>query len=217
MRLITFIFALLFLGLISFSTPVNKEILGVSGRYEYLDVALDADNQVITGYFEDHTGWDERIKAPRFSCEFFLFGKKDDNGYRITTWYPGYDEFIRGEFRFVKVNGILNAFIKLQEQHGGCDNVYVFDPEKGDLFELKSEEQWIEIRVISAEKAYFFSEPKSTFKQKSFVIRNDVIQIFVKKGGWVLAQFSGEKKVKGWIRESDLFSIRTAMGHLPKD
>src|SRR5262245_11277158 len=48
----------------------------VSGKYEQLILGINKENQILTGYYEDFTGFDDELKVPKFSCIFYIYGKK---------------------------------------------------------------------------------------------------------------------------------------------
>ena len=74
---------------------------GVSGYYSStMLIGVDDNSGIVTGWYENYTGWDEQIQAPRFSCSFYLFGKLHGDRYHITTWYPGTDDQIEGSLTF---------------------------------------------------------------------------------------------------------------------
>jgi hypothetical protein len=43
-----------------------------SGDYEGLLIGTDPANRIITGYYENYTGFDETSGKPLFSCIFYL-------------------------------------------------------------------------------------------------------------------------------------------------
>jgi len=182
-----------------------------SGYYFPMYIGINNEKGELTGFFDERTGWDENIQASRFACTFYVFGKKIDNSkYRIRTWYPGResnDAYIDGEITFIKRENQLQIYMILEEEPDGCWNVYPFDTEEGNLFDITESGQWSEIRVISSDKAFFHQEPNSETKQESYVIKHDILRIYDKKKGWVLAEFKGEEITLAWIRESDLFDL----------
>jgi hypothetical protein len=175
-----------------------------SGIYEYGSLTLGVNKPagVVTGYFESCVGYDETTKRPRFCCTFFLYGKKEGDKYEITTWYPGDKDVIEGELRLPEP-GKTNLFIKLAESPPGS-MAYPFDVAKGNDFPLESAGDWIEVRVVSAPKAYFHREPDVKSKRSAYVVKRDVVRVYQKKNGWALAEF---KKTRGWLKEKDLFSL----------
>ena len=88
----------------------------------------------------------------------------------------------------------------------GCGNVFPFDTLKGNIFSLESPGEWKEIRVTASEQAYFHSKPDASSQLKTFVVRGDVLRIHKRQTGWVYAECAGEKTIRGWIQEADLYN-----------
>lgn len=202
--------SLLFLSLI-LSFNGTKTPYPESGYYSPMYIGINNEKGELTGFFDQRTGWDENMQAPKFACTFYIFGEEiDDNKYKIRTWYPGRedkDACIDGEITFIKRENQAQILMILEEEPGGCWNAYPLNIEEGNLFDITESGQWSEIRVVSSDKAYFHKEPNPETEQESYVIKHDVLRIYGKKEGWVLAEFKGEKITRAWIRESDLFSI----------
>ncbi|HEU0177512.1 MAG TPA: hypothetical protein VFV58_24885 [Blastocatellia bacterium] len=184
----------------------QKNSLGYSGVFDGLTVGVDSRNKTISGYFFDQTGWDETTRSPTFTCAFYLQGHFQDDKYVITTWYPGETESIKGQLKFVTVDGQTNVEIKLEREHGGCGNVHHFTAEDGggNLTETKRGD-WFAVRVVSAKRAYFYSRPSLKARKKQYLVSYNPIRIFQVKNNWVEAEFEAEKTTRGWIKMSDLF------------
>ena len=180
---------------------------GSSGLYDSMLIGVDKEKGELTGFFEDATGWDEQTKAPRFSCVFYVYGKLQGDTYQVTTWYPGEKEYIKGELKFVLREGRREVYMKLEEEHGGCWNVQQF-ADKGSPATLSLTERgnWIDVRVVSADKAFFHSGPNAQMKGRAYVVKNDPLRVLKIQPGWIEAEYAGKKVARGWIKESDLFS-----------
>ena len=191
---------------LSFSAAAQNNPTGSSGSYDTLLAGIDEQSGVLTGYFEDGTGWDESTKSPRFMCEFFLYGKRQGDAYQITTWYPNDAEAtIKGSLKFMTDGGVSKARLKLEKLPGGCG---MTDPTlakaDGEELTLSAPGKWKSVRGISAARAYFHKAPNDRTKGKTFVVKNDAVRIFKVQNGWVEAEFGIDKIVRGWLRESDL-------------
>lgn len=151
-------------------------------------------------------GYDERTKKPLICCSFFLYGTKQGDEYQITTWWPGHKsgqkDLIEGELKLPKP-GNPNLFLKLNKMPPG-NMAGNLDVEKGNNFSLDSPGGWMEVRMVSAPKAYFYRKPDTTTKSSAYVIKNDVIKVYEKKGDWVLVEYQNSR---GWIKEDNLFSM----------
>ncbi len=175
---------------------------GGSGIYDCFILGVNKQEGSITGYFKNCVGYDERTKNPLICCIFFLYGTMDHNKYQITAWYPGDQELIEGELKLPEpVN--QNLFIKLKKLPPG-NMAGKFDVEKGNDFPLDSPGSWMEVRVVSAPKTYFYRKPDPTSKRSAYVIKNNVVKVYEKKGGWAFGEY---QNTRGWIKEEDLFSI----------
>lgn len=177
---------------------------GSSGVYDSLVIGVDDKSGVITGYFEEGTGWDERAKAPRFLCTFFLYGKLQGDSYPITTWYPGAPQPIKGQLKFMMVDGVLNAHVKLDDEPGGCAMAHPFTRDGGSDLRLDTPGKWSSVRGVAAARAYFHKAPDAKTREKSFVVKNDAVRVFQTQQGWVEAEFGTDKIVRGWLKEADL-------------
>jgi hypothetical protein len=195
-----------------FSAIAQTKPAGSSGHYESLLIGVDENSRVVTGYFEESTGWNERTQSPQFTCAFFLFGKLEGDLYPITTWYPGLDvgEPIRGQLKFLTVDGVLKAHVKLEQDPGGCGMAHSFMRDGGgDEFPLSTPGKWSSVRVVSAKRAFFHQRPDPGTKGRAYVVRENIVRVFKIQNGWVEAEFTSDtrKIVRGWLKESDLFAL----------
>ena len=194
----------------SFAVGQNKPS-GRSGDYDnLLLIGVDENSGVLTGYFEDSVGWDERTQTPRFTCAFFLYGRLRGDAYEITTWYPGMGDPIKGQLKFVTVDNLSRAQIKLEELPGGCGMAHPSLAQvDGDALQLSAPGNWTSVRAVSARRAFFYRATNSRTKKKAYVVRGDAIRVFRVQNGWVEAEFGAigiNKETRGWIKESTLFT-----------
>ncbi|MES2575346.1 MAG: hypothetical protein V4572_10415 [Bacteroidota bacterium] len=175
-----------------------------TGEYDSgLKLAYDNKTNKLTGYFESYSGWDERTKAPQFSCIFYIEGIIKNGKAKIKTYYPldELDETIIGTIEIINNKTVK---IKLPEDHGGCWNVQHFADYEPAQFDLEKNIPWIQIRYIVSKKAYFYSEKSTTKKQKAYLIRRDFICIEKIEGDWAYCVYHGNKTTKGWMKLADL-------------
>lgn len=151
-------------------TPGMAQGQEVPGVYEggCLSLGFNPQDQVLTGYFESCTGLDERTNKPLFCCMFFLSGKKEGSTYKITTWYPGDSQVIEGEFTFGYFEA-GTAHVKLKEPPPGS-MAYTFDTYRGNYLTLDESRNWLEIRMVSAPRAYFHRNPDPQSKKAAYVV-----------------------------------------------
>lgn len=183
----------------------------VSGDYEGLLIGVDPSAGIVTGYYENFTGFDQASGKPRFSCIFYLKGSiKGTPPYTIDTWFPAdrtRENLITGSLTPAKSDGTEALKIKLPTEHGGCWNVQHFADDGGASFQLDVPGKWVAIRVVSAKRAYFYDDAAGTKKRKAYVIRGNPLRVSQSKPGWVYAEFAADgKTTTGWIKEADLFS-----------
>jgi hypothetical protein len=187
--------------LIVLAIQANCQIL--SGEYDYgLKIAFNPGNKLITGYYENYTGFDETTGNPKFSCIFYIKGFYNESISEIETFYPKDKEvdIIKGSMKIIKQNSIL---IKLNEEHGGCWNVMKFADDFAE-FKINIKRDWLEIRYIDKEKSYFYKYKNEATKLKSYLIKGDVIYIDRIENNWVHCIFNGKKKTEGWIKKETL-------------
>ena len=193
---------LLFLISIGIVTSLSGQNIS-SGEYENgLDLAFDPKLKMLTGYFNNSSGFDESTGQPRFVCSFFLITYPKQKNVPLLSLEPLAltEQGIDGE---LTVYGGDHVNIKLKEEHGGCWNVMHFTG-KGSDFKLNKAQKWIQIRGVISEKAYFHKKPMDNQRSKAYLIKGDPAYIEQIQGDWAFCIFYGKKITKGWIKLSDL-------------
>ena len=177
----------------------------VSGEYDFgLNLAYDIKTNVLTGYFENYTGMDEETGEPRFSCIFYIHGTISGSQFIVDTYYPNVTvNTIKGGIQIINNNTVG---IKLTEEHGGCWNVQHFAEEQVK-FSIEKHIAWTQIRYIAIDKTYFYSNKSNDKKQKSYLVKNDVVFIDKNEGDWAYCSFYGQTMTQGWIKTIDLNKI----------
>ena len=186
----------------AFSAPIQ------SGDYGGLLIGVDRQG-TLTGYFENSTG------NGQFSCIFFIRGTVDNRIAHVKTWFPGDEnpkEVIPGTIEAFGDNGRSVIRASLKEEHGGCRNVQPFtrEPVSFTLSELGS---WESIRVVSAKRAHFYTEPTDDKPRKAYAVLGNPLRVFESKNGMVRAEYvsADKKRTQGWISERDLFRADTIL------
>lgn len=170
-----------------------------SGEYDSgLNIAYNPKNKLVTGYFENYTGMDETTGNLRFSCIFYFEGFNNNGKIKITSYYPldKKEDLIDGEIQIDTSNKIK---IKLSEEHGGCWNVAHFADEF-TTFEIQTPKNWIEIRYIAINKAYFYGAKDDNTKKKSYLTKGDIIYIDKIENNWIHCHYFGNKTSEGWLK-----------------
>ena len=105
-----------------------------SGQYGALQLAYDIENKLITGYYEDYTGWDANTESPRCSCTFYLEGKVFNGKVEINTYQPGYKLFHenKGVIEIIDDSSFSLSFN--EPEKASCSNVVSFqETRRGDM------------------------------------------------------------------------------------
>ncbi len=190
---------LLLLSTISFGKII------ISGEYDSgLKLAFDKKTNMLTGYFENYTGFDEETGSPKFSCIFYLQGTITGSQFKVYTYYPNdTSDSIKGNIQLISDKDVS---IKLFEEHGGCWNVQHFADEQVK-FSLEKQIAWTQIRFITTEKTYFYSDKSLATKQKSYLVKNDFVCIVKIEDDWAYCTYYGKTIKEGWIKTADLNKI----------
>lgn len=82
---------------------------------------------------------------------------------------------------------------------------YVYDEASNlpkTIIEYLKRNNIIPFRKISSQKTYIYSETKS--RSKSYLIKDDEVEILEEKDNWLKIRYYGQKIVEGWIKKSDV-------------
>ena len=177
----------------------------ISGRYGALSLAFDKESKLVTGYYENASGWDEQLQSPRFSCAFYFSGVADGNKINIKSLFPKYaeDGSINGTLEVLANNRVK---IQLAEEHGGCPNVEHFAGSPVE-FSLEEEKNWMQLRYITVEKAYFYSADNEESKTASYVMKGDIVYVEKVTKSRAYCSFTGRKVTRGWLNIAELNSL----------
>jgi hypothetical protein len=194
------IFLLLMLLLLE-ALPVDSKRI-TSGKYETLHLAYNPATRKVTGYFEQSGGYDENTNAPMFTCAFYLEGEVTGNAARLRTYYPAArpEDVINGT---LGIGTGVEVSVKLPQEHGGCWNVQHFADEPV-LFGLTEKTDWLEIRYVTAGKAYFHTDARESTQRKAYVVTGNVVYLDRVEGGWAHGRFYGKSVTAGWLKLDQL-------------
>jgi hypothetical protein len=167
-----------------------------------LMIGYDEANRKVTGVFEDASGWNEELKAPQFSCIFYVEGIVDGDTIPVVSYYPGEEDSDTITGTIVRLDA-KTLLLRLDDDHGGCWNVSSFSNEP-QLFELDQSHTWIHIRYVLKDKAWFYTDKSKSSKQKAYVIKNDFVCVERIEGAWVYCTFYSGVITRGWLRVEDL-------------
>lgn len=174
-----------------------------TGAYENtLLLGYDPATGLVTGYFNMvYPG------PPEVSCAFYLKGKLAGAKAAIDTYYPDdpTGDLIKGT---LSLQGRRTVGIALVDDHGGCGNVWQFADKTAPLstFALDSAHAWTSVRVVKADKAFFYPTAGAATHGKAYIVIGDGVGVKAAQPGWDEVDFTGGKRViSGWVRDEDLF------------
>lgn len=179
----------------------------ISGDYGVgLQLAFNNQTNVLTGYYENYTGWDETTNKPSFSCIFYIEGLINADKVKIKTYYPNdkSESTIEGYLEIIDNETIS---ILLPSEHGGCWNVEHF-ADKPVLFQLNKDYNWTAIRYIKTKKSYFYNRKSNDSRLNSYLIEGNIVLVEKLEENWAFCTYVGKQKTtKAWIKTADLNTL----------
>lgn len=170
-----------------------------SGLYGDLILFRNNDNHTIDGYFKSSTS------DGRFTCLFEFKGtykNLSDKLINVTALWPD-DEMTReGLLICISNNSFVLKFNESLPGSMACSGV---DSETGSEFELQKNKEWLGIKIVKSERAYFFKEPIDETKCKAYITKYDAVGIIERKNDWLLVEYYGLKLTLGWIKLTDFY------------
>ena len=171
-----------------------------AGDYGGILVTVDPAGHLIAGRFDQATVGNGTEASPQFTCRFAFYAPlADAPSAPVEVWMDA-----------KRSAGVLTAVdaasfdLQLDEQPGGCWNV---DPaagalDKGARFQLDagSTAPALPFRVVSAEKAFFYSKIDGP-PRAAYVVAGDVVTVLAAQEQWVEVSYGA---TKGWLRVADL-------------
>ncbi len=185
------------------TTPALTQERPVSGVYSGgLQLGVNPKTNIVTGYYENHTGWDETTQAPRFRCIFAFYATPDnDSTYNVLTWYPE-----NGVTATAGELTVENGAVRLQlnEDPDGCWNVNRFASGNGSRHSLESAGNWQAIRVVAVEDTHFHLSPHRSAPQLSGLRPRQPLRLYDQRGDWVIAETIERPARWGWVQAARL-------------
>lgn len=173
-----------------------------SGVYSSLVLGIDPQTKELTGFYSNGTG-EAAGGGPAFTCEFFMKGVPVGDEYTIVTWFPGEKDIINGTLSFHEKGDARSVELKLDSDPPGCANVAELT--KGESAQLTKPGDWQAVRIVSADKAFFYDAADAPEKTAKFVVKNDVVRVIRSGIERSEVEFVKDKTTKGWLRNQDLF------------
>lgn len=183
-------------------TPPEKPALA-SGRYKGgLIVAVNGN--AISGYYQDASGWDSKVEAPRFSCE-----------YSFHAQYAGSDSIPLTLSFYETATGVLKILtpekIAVTLSLNPCKN----EEATTETWEIEKAYPLIAVKQIAAEKSYFYSAPDTNTQRKAYLVKGDPVEVTDTTKDWYQVTYRGaQSTTKGWIRAA-AFETNPYAGLLP--
>ncbi len=189
----------------SVSRATADQSAPASGVYDSLLLGLDPTDGTLSGVVQADWVGNGTEKAPQFSCRFALGGKASAPGqYAISAWLPG--DRIAPDRSTLK--GALavkkgSVTVTLEQQPGGCQYLMADSSFNADLV---AKHAWRAVRIVKAQRAYFYATPSDTARQKSFVVRGDGLGVVAMQTDWAEVEYVKDERIThGWIKAGDLF------------
>jgi hypothetical protein len=174
-----------------------------AGFYESgLTISYDPLSRMIRGSYEDYSGWDEELKLPMFSCVFMFEAKAEGKEMDIKSFFPGEEDslFIPGRLQILSSEKIT---LQLRESPGGCSAAARL-ADTAMVFSISEALPFIGLKYVNADEAFFYAEPDEKKKEKSYLVRNDLVGVLEINGAWVRVLYQGDQRKIGWMRAEDL-------------
>ncbi len=170
----------------------------VTGKYDEFNMAFNPSTNIVTGYFNSATGYDETTNKPRFTCVFYVEGTIENNTVVVKTYHP---LNVKEDLKAGTIKLVDNTHFSLQltDDHGGCWNVQPFSKEP-IAFVLNEKKNWIEIRYVIKEKSNFYTQKNDSSISKAYIIKGDLVYIERVEGDWAYCNYYGTKTTTGWMK-----------------
>lgn len=156
----------------------------VSGNYGPLALGFDSAAGRVEGLYQEASGWDEAIGAPRFSCFLRLGGRwESDRGELTVRTSPGGGPEGRATLRFLPDRRMVLRFSSF---HGGAC------PSSGrdDTLALDSARPWIGMGTLRV-RSWFHSAPEPSRRTRAYVLPGDAVWILEWRKDFARVEFTG--------------------------
>lgn len=190
------------IALASMTNACAESIAFESGVYENLLLAVSSDGAV-TGYYREAQG-EGVVKT----CAFMFKGEARTD---VANILIGEDESFTGKIH-AETDGI-NLKIAKGRELPGCGLVLMPEIAEGLSYDLITKVSWSELRTITSEKSYFYSEPKVDKQLKSYLVKGDVVGVVTKEGDWLQVDYysDGGKMSRRWINNKETTSLLSTL------
>lgn len=147
---------------------------------------------IVSGYYEDASGWNEQVHAPQFSCEYSFTGKYTGSD-TISLMLNGYND-AKGTLEILS-----RQQIRISLSLNPCEN----EQPSAETLQIQSPYQLVAIESIAATKSYFYSQPDETTPRKAYLVKGDKAEVVDIEGRWYRVSYRGAKSItEGWMPAS---------------
>lgn len=208
-----------------FSVNANASLQITSGATDILQNPF-----VVIGRNEGENSFSGYVVALRVSpqrtdeCKFLFRGDMKNNKADNVTVAGATNSYLdREDARpysraFIRKSGdAITISINKKDAPDDCDWILSFlgEPnvrESADKYEISFSlaeiGSWLEVTVIRNGRAYFYDHPNAKSRRKAFVVRGDVVYVYVQDKGWLNVKYQhGKQETVGWIKKSDTLQI----------
>ena len=172
---------------------VRSEVTGFEpGAYENILLAISSKG-TITGYYREAQG-EGAVKT----CAFTFNGDAHADKANIIV---NADKSFSGEIHS-ETDGI-NLKIEKGREIPGCGLVLMPEIASGLSYDLITKAPWSELRTITRDKSFFYSEPKSGNQLKAYLVKGDVVGVVTSEGDWLQIDYYSDsgKMSRRWIKK----------------
>ena len=178
------------------ATFLNYSLLIAQPAGSYDPALVGVDGDLFTGYYQNCTA------ECKFSCNVYFEGRKTADSFAILAYVPGDKEVIPGTAQASD----KKLHLRLNALPDGCWNVEPEFNRAGVTLLRDAPAEWLQVRVLR----YLTNlRPEKKGKSGPLVERGQAVLVLKKSGHWYFVKKPGSEKTSGWIKESELFPLRS--------
>lgn len=153
---------------------------------------LAVGGNVVTGYYEDASGWNDAVGAPQFSCEYSFTGEY--TGSDIIPLNLPMDDGATGRLEILSP-GKIRVYLS----RSPCHN----DQAVTEVWEIESAYPLLAIKNVVSPKSYFYANPNEESRRSAYLLKGDRAEVTGINGEWYEVRYHGEKSItEGWMPAS---------------
>jgi hypothetical protein len=174
------------------------------GTYDNTIVAFDKSKKIVTGYFSESSA---NESSPSIQCEFYFAGVLTGSTAKLKIYQLTLqDKPTSGTLKVEGAGEDSNINLQLEEEQPGCMNIYPKAELAKNKLPIVTPASWIEVRMVTEKKVYFFKSILPETKTKTYITKGDVVGVLEYRGDWAKVMYKGEtKSTTGWIKVSQMY------------